>query len=619
MRIAALLGYTRSMCGIAGFYGENRVKIERMTAALAHRGPDGNAILVANGASLGHARLAILDPSPVGDQPMWNEEKTAVIVYNGEIYNYRELRISENLDCRTGTDTEVLLKLYEKYGMDFVKLLRGMFAFGIYDVRKKEWHLARDSSGIKPLFITYFEHKLHFASEIRSLVTSLAAKPALNYRSLSQYLRLQYVPGPETMYEGVESLAPGTILTWSEQGEKRYSFSVKIPSVHYASPQEFSEHFPAVMDKAVKDHLISDRPVGIFLSGGMDSSILLHHMCNHAQKPVKTFTVRFEAAQEEDEKRFNMDAVIAKQTAQHYGTDHHEIVLTAELCRDIYRNTARSLDQPNADSVAMAQFVLAREAKKHVDVVLSGSGGDELFGGYPRYRIAKILHALRWLPDRARSFGGAAFGFPSDVLSMQPGPELAERLLARPTNELLSLIAGDWFDPKATTQLFEQKFDELKEYDVLRAFMEFDRKLWLVDESLRLSDAVTMASGLECRVPFLDPLVIAASHGTASDWHVGFRTTKKLLKETYYPILPHSVRSIKKASFYPPLAKWFRRECGELMEETIAHPTMQKLFKMDIVEQIFTRHKNHQQYALHTLSTLTQLRCWLETIHEGKI
>jgi len=329
------------MCGIAGFTGEDEARIERMTKALRHRGPDGQSIYVGDGISLGHARLAILDPSTAGNQPMWN--KGAGIVYNGEIYNYRELKERYKLDCKTGTDTEVLLKLYELKGIDMVRELIGMFAFGIYDIPKRTWFLARDTSGIKPLFVAYPDGKLHFASEMRALLSALPAKPKLNRTSLSHYLRLQYVPGPQTLCEGIEALPPGTILRWSEQGEERTSFTADVPAMSFRSKEAFREGFPSIMDEAVKAHLVSDKPVGIFLSGGMDSSVLLHHMSKHAAKPLKTFTVRFEATEEEGAKRLNTDADLAKLTAQHYGTEHTEIFLTAALYRDLYRETARSI------------------------------------------------------------------------------------------------------------------------------------------------------------------------------------------------------------------------------------------------------------------------------------
>lgn len=606
------------MCGITGFFGEDKQRIERMTQALVHRGPDGNATVVTHGVSLGHARLAILDPSPSADQPMWNDAKTVVMVYNGEIYNYRELRRAEGFDCASSGDTEVLLKLYDKYGISFVKLLRGMFAFGLYDTRKRTWYLARDAAGIKPLFVSYPNGALHFASEMRSLMTALPSRPELNMEALSQYVRLHYVPGPHTLCKGIASVPPGTVIAWNEHGESRDTFQPMVEPVHYRSRRDFCAHFPELMDMVVRDQLVSDKPVGLFLSGGMDSSIALHHMCNHAQKPVRTFTVRFEATAEEDEARFNRDAEVAKCTAKHYGTEHREVVLSAELCRNVYTSAARSLDQPNADSVAMAQYVLAREAKKHVDVVLCGAGGDELFGGYPRYRIAHVLHSIRGVPAGIRALSGRMAGHPADVLRMQPGAALAERLLARSVQEVQSIARGTWFAPDATTALFQKRFASLHATtDPLRAMMEFDRGLWLVDESLRLCDGVTMGSGLECRVPFLDPLIIAASHGTKSQWHVDFRRTKALLKDAYYPLLPTSIRSIAKSSFYPPLAKWFRRECAPLATAAIEHKRIGELFDVQALRNVYTQHSNRTRYGLHTLQMIVQLAAWFDEVYDA--
>lgn len=604
------------MCGIAGFAGPDKNVIEKMTQSLEHRGPDGNAVWTNERAALGHCRLAILDPRPEGDQPMWNDDKTIAIVYNGEIFNYRELRESESLKCRTNTDTEVILKLYEKFGTAFIHRLRGMFAFAIYDTRDDSWHLARDTGGIKPLFIAYPNGRLAFASEMRSLMQALPTKPALDMHSLSLYMRLQYVPGPRTLCEGIEQLPPGTILTWKNGKEARMKFVPK-ESAHYHGKADFRENFPALMDEVVKQHLVSDKPVGIYLSGGMDSSIVLHHMCQHATKPVKTFTVRFDATKEEGAQRFNTDADLARKTAEHYGTEHHEILLTAENYRDLYRDTARSLDQPNADSVSVAQFLLSREAKKHVDVILSGAGGDELFGGYPRYRIARVLQATSLIPRGVRVLGGKLFGYPTDVLSMSPGADLAERLLARPETEANAIARGNWFDPAATTSLFHQRFDALNERDPVRGFMEFDRHLWLIDESLRLGDATTMGHGVEGRVPFVDEHIAAASHATKASWHVTPRTTKTLLKETYRGILPDHLYTLKKASFYPPLAKWLRRECAPLAEAMLEDKHIAELFDVTVLRSLFEKHKTREQYNLHTLSTLIQLKFWFETVYDA--
>jgi asparagine synthase (glutamine-hydrolysing) len=604
------------MCGIAGCAGEHRERVERMTKALLHRGPDGNAVEVTNGATLGHARLAILDPRPEGDQPMWNADRSIAIVYNGEIFNYRTLREELGGQFKTTTDTEVLLRLYEREGMAFVPRLLGMFAFGIYDVKGKTWHLARDSSGIKPLYLAYPAGQLHFASEMRALLKALPSKPKIDETSLSLYLRLQYVPGPRTLCEGIQTLPPGTILTWHEGKERRATFTPVVPRKTFGSKGEFRETFPSLMDEVVKDHLVSDKPVGIFLSGGMDSSILLHHMSRHAKKPLRTFTVRFETTESEGSKRFNTDAELASLTAKHYETEHHEITLGAEEYRSLFRETAQALDQPNADSVSVAQHVLSRAAKKHVDVILSGAGGDELFGGYPRYRIAHILNTFRSVPSSVRGMAGKLLGYPEDILRMNPGPALAERLLTRPAQEIANVAKGDWFNARLTTSLFEERFEALPKADPVRAFMEFDRHLWLIDEALRLTDGTTMGGSVEARVPFLDPRVIEASHGTKSGWHVGLRGTKMLLKETYRPLLPEHLYSLSKASFYLPLAKWIRREASPLIEEMIAHPRIAERFDTVKLRAIFEAHKRKEIYALHLLSTLLHLQCWFDTVYD---
>ncbi len=605
------------MCGIVGFTGPGHERIEPMLDALRHRGPDGTAHWHDRNFSLGHARLAILDPRPEGNQPFWNDDRTIAIVFNGEIFNFRELTKEEGFACRTGTDTEVLLKLYEREGIACVSRLRGMFAFAVLDLRSDTLLLARDPNGINPLYVRRDGPHIAFASEMRSLLRWKPERPAIDRTSLSRYLRLQYVPGPRTLCEGIESLPPGTILTWKDGKEDRRVLEPRDERAAFRSKRDFTEAFPSIMDDAVRAHLISDRPVGLYLSGGIDSSILLHHMAGHASKPIKTFTIRFDATEREGGKRFNTDADLAKLTAAHYGTDHHEMFLSAEEFRDTYRAVARSLDQPNANSVAVAQAMLAREAKKSVDVALSGTGGDELFGGYPRYRIARILQLLSPIPGPLRSALGRMLGHPPDVLSLKPGPALAERLLARPLDEGRSVVRGDWFDPDTVTTLFNERFDRVQTLDPLRACMEFDRRLWLVDEALRLSDATSMASGLECRVPFVDRAIIAAAHATPSRWHVGPRRTKALLKDAYRPLLPAHLYTLPKASFFPPMAKWLRRECAPLAEEMLEHPRLKEYFDMDAVRALYEAHRDHRGYHVHLLSSLIQLSHWFDTVYDA--
>lgn len=561
------------------------------------------------------ARLAILDPRPEGNQPMWNADRTIGMVYNGEIFNYRELKEKEGLDCRTGTDTVVILKLYEKHGIECIEKLQGMFAFGLYDTQTHTWYLARDPGGIKPLYYTQEDGNLLFASEVRALLAGLKTKPALNYAALSQYMRLQYVPGPHTLCEGIKSLPPGHLLTWKDGKQSIQSFNTTVFAPTFRTAADLKEALPQLLDTTVKAHLVSDKPVGIFLSGGMDSSVLLHHMSNHAQKPIRTFTVRFDATREEGAKRFNTDADLAAKTAEHYGTEHTEVLLTAQTCRETYRATARALDLPNADAVAPAQLLLSQVAKNSVDVVLAGAGGDELFGGYPRYRIAHILQSLRFIPAALRGIAGKLLGYPSDVLQLSPSATLAERLLARPTTEIEAISNSHWFDASSTSTLFQKRFNALQALDSVRAFMECDRTLWLVDESLRLADAMTMASGLECRVPFVDHTLTHALKQTPGNWHLDLRRTKTLLKDTYRGTLPDHLYTLPKASFYPPLAKWLRRECAPLIEETLENQRIKELFNTDVLRKQFKAHTERKSYHLHSLSSVMVLGYWFEEVY----
>ncbi len=603
------------MCGIAGFIGQDREKIERMLRTLIHRGPDGHAIEVLPNAMLGHARLAILDPRPEANQPMWNDTKTLCIVFNGEIYNFKQLQKEESFECKTRSDTEVLLRLFERYGTSFLPRIHGMFAFGIYNVKEQSLTLARDQNGIKPLYIAFPDGKLHFASEMRSLMKAFSVKPKLNMRSLSRYLRMQYVPGPETMCEGIESVLPGSIIEWKNNNIIRSTYKRVSKPMQWKNRQDFMSTIPSIIDESVQAEMIADRPIGIFLSGGMDSSIVLHHMTQHATKRIKTFTVRFEATQEEGATRFNADADLAKLTAKHYGTDHTELLLTAEMFRNHYAETCEALDQPNSDHVSVAQFLLARLAKKSVDVVLTGAGGDELFGGYPRYRIAYMLHALRYIPSQMRGWG-SIFGYPKDVLELSTGAALAERLLCRPSTEWNEVVNGEWFEEDAATEFVFSAYETSRAETPVRSLMNFDRATWLIDESLRLVDGTTMASGLEARVPFLAPDIIDASLGTKDNWHLGLFRTKTGLKDAYRQLLPDHLFTLKKASFYPPLAKWLRREAAPLVDEALEHGFIRQYFNATALHLLFMQHKERTRYSLHVLHGIVQLSAWVKRVYQ---
>jgi asparagine synthase (glutamine-hydrolysing) len=544
---------------------------------------------------------------------MWNESHTVAILFNGEIYNFRELRERHGLTCRTGTDTEVLLQLYERLGLACLQELRGMFALALFEASTGTWHLARDPQGIKPLYLAEAEGRLFFASEARALARALPQRPPVSEAALSCFLRLQYVPSPHTIFTGVRPLAPGTCETW-QQGRcvARCSFvtAVEVPSLVHR--QEALAYVPQLLEAAVREHLVSDRPIGLFLSGGLDSSILLHHMAAATDRPIQTFTVRFEARDDESSERVNADADLAAQTAAHYGTQHTELLLTAADFCGAYAETVLALDQPNADLVAVAQLLLAKRAKAAgVDVILTGVGGDELFGGYHRYRITTVLSRLRRVPPWLRSTAARLCGQPADVAALDPGPDLWERLVAQSPEVCAPMVRGSWFQPQAVHPYFQAAFEMHQQSDSVRQAMEVDRTTWLIDELLKLADGTTMKASVEGRVPFLDARVIAAMRATPARWHVTERATKTLLREAYQSRLPAHLFRLKKASFYLPLAKWFRREAGRLLDEALETPEIRTLFSLEMLEQYRREHLEHRAYRLHQLHGVVQLAAWL--------
>jgi asparagine synthase (glutamine-hydrolysing) len=601
------------MCGIAGCIGEHPEVIANMTAALVHRGPDGNATYTGNGISLGHARLAILDPSPAADQPMWSADGNTVMVFNGEIFNYREIAKTRGFHCKTGSDTEVLLHLFQADGADFLRNVRGMYALAVYDKRTRELWLARDHSGIKPLYIRTVRNELYFASEVRALLQANSAKPELNYEALSLYMHVQYVPRPHTLCAGITALEPGILLHVKNGNITRRTITTAPSSWHATSRNELISALPDYMQQCVDEHMVSDKPVGIFLSGGMDSSVLLHHMAQGRSEPIRSYTVRFEATAAEGAARFNTDADLAQLTAKTYGTIHTELLITADMYRSAFRECARALDLPNSDHVSVAQYLLAKTAKPHVDVVLGGAGGDELFGGYPRYRITNVLQRFGWIPKSLRRLAGSLTGFAPDVCASRPGAALWERLLTRPTAEVQSVVK-DWYQPKAISGHFAPYF---RTGDAVRQAMEVDRATWLIDESLKLVDGTTMGSGVEARVPFLDQRLIECITATPGTWHVDLQRTKTLLKEAYRSILPSHLYTLPKASFYPPVAKWLRRECAPLVDEALENAHIRKMFKIEHLESLWKSHHERQGYHLHVLMNVVQLAYWFDEVLEA--
>ena len=398
------------MCGIAGIYEfearhpVDATRVQAMLDAIAHRGPDDEGIHFADGVGIGNRRLSIID-LPGGHQPITNEDGSVTVVFNGEIYNYRELErelASRGHVLRTAGDTEVIVHLYEDLGEDCVHELRGMFSFAIWDQRRRRLFLARDRLGIKPLYYSVHDGRLLFGSEIKALLPygDGGVRPDLD--ALAAFLLLKYVPAPATMFEGVHALPPGHAISCDPTGVRvsRWWDLSFAPAEHELDEREATERLRAMLEDAVSSHLVSDVPYGAFLSGGIDSSTVVALMSRVLDRPVKTFAVGFSGRGEE-----MSELPYARMVAERYGTDHHEVIVSAEDFIGLAEKTVWHLDQPIADNACLANQMVAALASQHVKMVLTGEGGDELFAGYARYAGERFAPAFRRLPRSLLALG----------------------------------------------------------------------------------------------------------------------------------------------------------------------------------------------------------------------
>src|SRR5580693_4879074 len=392
------------MCGIAGVVnseqGVDAATIRRMCQSIVHRGPDDEGIFVKDGAGLGVRRLSVIDLAG-GHQPVFNEDKTICVVYNGEIYNFRELRLeleSRGHRFHTHTDTEVIVHLYEEMGRDCVQKLRGMFAFAIYDTRSKSLLLARDRLGIKPLHYAFSDGRLLFASEIKSVLAVAPELATIDERALWQYMYFGYIPDPATAFLPIRKMPPGHVLEF-EEGKVSIHQYWDLPEygTHPScDEEECLRELEQRLAEAVRIRLIADVPLGALLSGGTDSSTIVALMARASSQPVKTFSVGFRHAEFDE-------APYAKLVAQRFGTEHHELILEPDVV-DTLETLTRSMEEPFGDSSMLPTYYISRLARQHVTVALSGDGGDEAFGGYERYQVHLRRRNLEWIPEWAGRF-----------------------------------------------------------------------------------------------------------------------------------------------------------------------------------------------------------------------
>lgn len=625
------------MCGICGeFYFDKSgkavlEKVRRMAGLMAHRGPDQEGFYVSRDQSLalGHRRLKIIDLS-TGDQPMGNEDDSVEIVFNGEIYNFPALRAElegNGHQFKTRSDTEVIIHLFEDEGVAGFSRLSGMFAFALFDEKSQRLVLARDHFGVKPLFYFFDGHRLLFASELRALVCGLGYLPALRQEAVFDYLILQYVPGPETIFEGVQKLSPGGYLLADRTGVSTGQFfSLKPGAVleKEMSRGRAVEELRQLLEESVRGQLVADVPVGAFLSGGIDSTTIVALMKKIKGSGVKTFSVDFSALGGAAE--FN-ESFFSDFAAEYFQTEHRRLKVSGEDAINCLDTVVSHLDEPVADPACIPTYLISRLARSEVKVVLSGEGADELFGGYLRYRLerlAMLLDFLRW-PPLLRFLEKAAGNFPHSYRIRK-----ALRSLAAKDPGLRHILWASVFAPEQAGELLVKGgFHLAKLVDKFSGFfgegpehfnhvLQADFKSWLADDLLVKVDRMSMAVSLEARVPYLDHRLVEKVFALPADWKFGIFSGKKIFKQAVRGLVPETIIARKKAGFTLPLGKWFRSELQELLRERLSEAELSAsgIFEPWSVAQLMETHfSGREDMSLHLFSILL-LQLWLARIKD---
>jgi asparagine synthase (glutamine-hydrolysing) len=601
------------MCGISGFYnyrsGEpaNEAILQAMLQSIYHRGPDDEGRYRDGSMAMGMRRLSIIDVAG-GKQPIENEDGSIIVVFNGEIYNYREVReqlVQRGHTFVTASDTEVIVHLYEDFGEECVHHLRGMFGFSVWDKRHRRLFVARDRLGIKPLYYTDNGTRLVFGSEIKSLLyyPDVEARPDLD--GLSNFLSLKYVPAPQTMFAGIQALPPGYTLTCDERGIRlRQYWDLSFVNEHdgHTTEAEYEEQLDHLMREIVRMHLVSDVPFGAFLSGGVDSSTIVALMSEFLNEPVKTFSVGFTGEGSE-----YSELPYAHIVSKHCHTDHHDIFIGPQDFMNLTEKVIWHLDQPIADEACLANYMVAELASRHVKMVLTGEGGDELFAGYARYPGERMSPLFRHIPLALRG------------MMMATLPRIAG--LRRPKLALYALCHSDevtrflnWFplfnsDMKAallspslkaqlngvtSREVFAYHLAKTNATNPINRMLYVDTKLWLPDDLLARGDKTSMATSIEGRVPFLDHKLVEFAAALPTELKLKGFVRKYLLKRVSAKLLPEIIIKRKKEGFPIPIAVWLRREVRPYIRDILSPESIQRrgLFQYAVIEKLLDEHES---------------------------
>lgn len=626
-----LRGKLSVMCGICvavrNRQPPDRELIRRMCDQIIHRGPDSAGYHVAGEVGLGMRRLRIIDLN-TGDQPIFNEDLSLAIVFNGEIYNYRELRsslVEKGHKFATASDTEVIIHLYEDIGKDAVNKLSGMFAFAIHERNTGRVFLARDRLGIKPLYYAETADGFYAASEIKSLLVVPGIDRTLDEVALDQYFSLLYVPSPRTIFRGVRKLPPGHLLI-KERGQpavvERY-WQVKSESRPERPEVELVEEFRGRFDAAVASHLVADVPVGVFLSGGIDSGALVASMAR-AGAEIQTLSLGFPPAYHDFDEREH-----AKLVAHRYGTIHQEIIVEPRIHETVHE-LARAFDEPIGDSGAVPHFLICREARRSVTVALSGLGGDELSAGYQRYLGMQVADYYRKLPEIVRdgvirrfvesAKGGRAADQAKRFVRYAALPWL-ERFYAFSSpmdRELRTALYTPALrarvDVDSALALMRQLALDQPNADPVNRMLCIDMQGYMVDDLLAVADRTSMAASLEVRVPYLDHSLVEFMSGVPGSMKIRGMRKKHFLKAAFKHDLPKEILDRKKSGFSLPVARWLREDLRSLLEDTLSAPRLTRdgLFDPVVVANLKNEHYNRTRDRSSALWALLMFHLWAD-------
>ncbi len=612
------------MCGIAGWIGpKDPEALSRMRAALAHRGPDDAGEHVEDRLTLLHQRLSIIDVAG-GRQPMSTPDGRFTIAYNGEVYNYLRLRDdleSRGVAFRTKSDTEVLLHLYARMGPDCVSQLQGMFAFAVWDHEERRLFLARDRIGIKPLFYAELGDGLLFASELKAILAHGALDASLDPEALDHYLTFMYVPAPRTICRGVRKLRPGHTLTWQEGKAKEHAYwTLPDPeaTLDWGGEPEGVRKLERMLQDAVRGRLMSEVPLGAYLSGGLDSSLVVAMMSQASDSAVNTFSVGFE------ERGFD-ERPHALRVAEACRTNHRELVV-GHHSADEFPRIVRALDEPVADSAAIPTYYMAELTKRHVTVVLTGEGADELFAGYSHYKLLTWFDRVAWAsPGAVARWLGRMGGGGKPGRGLEYVGRLRDRAAAY-------LALKSVFTPREKNSLYSYGLREatrntMPSGEVVRRYLgpgdgpclqqllRLDLATWLPDDLLVKVDRMTMAHGVEARVPFLDHRVVDAVMRLPPEWKLRRFTGKHILREVGRRSLPVETVVRRKTGFAVPIGEWASGEMRGLVEELLGDDavTRRGLFNPKVVGSLRDR-KEYGMFQRRQLWTLLTLEMWCRTV-----